>query len=116
MTRMADLVVPELGESITEAIVAKWLKRAGDTVENGEMVAELETSQPNSRDFAGALNNLAQLYGDVGRDGEAEPIYTRAIAITPMTSPHPSPGWVSVNPRRLASFWVPLTWVMFPTA
>jgi tetratricopeptide (TPR) repeat protein len=45
------------------------------------MVAELETSQPNSRDYAGALNNLAQLYGEVGRDTEAEPIYKRAIAV-----------------------------------
>src|SRR5438132_320913 len=40
MPGMADLVVPELGESITEAVVAKWLKRAGDAVENGEAVAQ----------------------------------------------------------------------------
>jgi tetratricopeptide (TPR) repeat protein len=45
------------------------------------MVAELETSQPNSRDYAGALNNLAQLYGEVGRDTEAGAIYKRAIAV-----------------------------------
>lgn len=45
------------------------------------MVAELETSQPNGRDFAGALNNLAQLYGNIGRDAEAEPLYKRAIAV-----------------------------------
>src|SRR5579883_204984 len=45
------------------------------------MVSELESSQPNSRDYAGALNNLAQLYGEVGRDAEAEPIYQRAIAV-----------------------------------
>jgi CHAT domain-containing protein/Tfp pilus assembly protein PilF len=45
------------------------------------MVAELEKSQPNSRDYVGALNNLAQLYGEVGRNAEAEPIYKRAIAV-----------------------------------
>jgi len=45
------------------------------------MVAELEKSQPNSRDYAGALNNLAQLYGQMGRDAEAEPIHKRAIAV-----------------------------------
>ena len=44
------------------------------------MVANLEKS-PASRDFAGALNNLAQLYGDVGRDADAEPLYERALAI-----------------------------------
>src|SRR5258708_7102132 len=42
---MADLVVPQLGESITEAVIAKWLKRAGDAVADGETVAELETDK-----------------------------------------------------------------------
>jgi tetratricopeptide (TPR) repeat protein len=36
---------------------------------------------PFNSDVAGALNNLAQLYGDLGRDTEAEPLYRRAIAI-----------------------------------
>ena len=42
---MADLVVPQLGESISEAIVAKWLKQVGDAVADGEPVAELETDK-----------------------------------------------------------------------
>jgi CHAT domain-containing protein/Tfp pilus assembly protein PilF len=44
------------------------------------MVAQLEKGPPN-RDLAGAINNLAQVYGDMGRDGEAEPLYKRALAI-----------------------------------
>src|SRR5262249_56402072 len=44
------------------------------------MVAGLEKS-PASRNLAGALNNLAQLYGDVGRDADAEPLYKRALGI-----------------------------------
>jgi len=44
------------------------------------MLANQEKRSP-SRDLAGALNNLAQLYGDVGRDADAEPMYKRAIAI-----------------------------------
>ena len=40
-----------------------------------------QEKNPASRDYAGALNNLAQLYGDVGRDAEAEPLLKRAIAI-----------------------------------
>ena len=42
---MADLVVPQLGESITEAVVAKWLKQVGDAVAVDEPVAELETDK-----------------------------------------------------------------------
>ena len=44
------------------------------------MLANLEKGPP-TRDLAGALNNLAQLYGDVGRDAEAEPMLKRALAI-----------------------------------
>src|ERR1700756_1417435 len=36
------------------------------------MLANLEKGPP-PRNLAGAMNNLAQLYGDVGRDSEAEP-------------------------------------------
>ena len=44
------------------------------------MVADLEKGPP-TMDLAGALNNLAQLYGEAGRDAEAEPMFRRAIAI-----------------------------------
>src|SRR5215468_8955215 len=42
---MADLVVPALGESITEAVVSTWLKQVGDAVAADEPVAELETDK-----------------------------------------------------------------------
>ncbi len=44
------------------------------------MLANMEKGPP-SKDLAGALNNLAQLYGEVGRDAEAEPMFKRALAI-----------------------------------
>ncbi len=41
------ILVPVLGESITEATVAKWLKNPGDTVEADEPIVELETDKVN---------------------------------------------------------------------
>ena len=41
------ILVPVLGESITEATVAKWLKNAGDSVEADEPIVELETDKVN---------------------------------------------------------------------
>ena len=41
------IVVPALGESITEATVAKWLKNAGDSVDADEPIVELETDKVN---------------------------------------------------------------------
>ena len=41
------ILVPVLGESITEATVAKWLKNTGDAVEADEPIVELETDKVN---------------------------------------------------------------------
>ena len=41
------IIVPVLGESITEATVSKWLKNEGDTVETDEPIVELETDKVN---------------------------------------------------------------------
>ena len=41
------ILVPELGESITEATVSKWLKSKGDEVTADEAVVELETDKVN---------------------------------------------------------------------
>ena len=42
-----NILVPVLGESITEATVAKWLKKEGETVEADEPIVELETDKVN---------------------------------------------------------------------
>ena len=41
------ILVPALGESITEATVSKWLKKVGDPVEADEAIVELETDKVN---------------------------------------------------------------------
>ena len=42
---MTDIVVPTLGESVTEATVATWFKKPGDSVNIDEMLCELETDK-----------------------------------------------------------------------
>ena len=44
---MAEIIVPELAESITEGTIAQWLKQPGETVEKGEFIVELETDKVN---------------------------------------------------------------------
>ncbi len=45
---MSDkILVPALGESITEATVAKWLKKEGEEVSTDEPLVELETDKVN---------------------------------------------------------------------
>ena len=76
------IVVPVLGESITEATVSKWLKNEGETVEADEPIVELETdkvnlevpspisgvlSEINSKD--GAVVEVGALLGSVSENG-----------------------------------------------
>jgi 2-oxoglutarate dehydrogenase E2 component (dihydrolipoamide succinyltransferase) len=42
-----NIVVPEMGESVVEATVVRWLKRQGEFVSPGEAVVELETEKAN---------------------------------------------------------------------
>ena len=63
---MADLVVPQLGESITEAVIARWLKEVGDAVAIDEPVAELETDKITVQLPSPVAGALADVKAQVG--------------------------------------------------
>ena len=70
---MANIVVPQLGESVVEARVARWLKKEGDHVETGEPVVELETDKIDvevGADHAGTLSSIKHGEGDDVKVGE----------------------------------------------
>ena len=55
------ILVPVLGESISEATVSKWLKTEGDLVEADEPIVELETDKVNLEvpsPISGTLTNI----------------------------------------------------------
>ena len=62
------ILVPVLGESITEATVSKWLKNEGDNVEADEPIVELETDKVNLEvpsPVSGVLKNINSKDGSV---------------------------------------------------
>ena len=66
------IVVPALGESITEATVAKWLKNTGDSIEADEPIVELETDKVNLEvpsPINGVLGKISASEGDVVQVG-----------------------------------------------
>ena len=61
------ILVPALGESITEATVSKWLKKVGDPVETDEAIVELETDKVNLEvpsPISGVLSEMNSKDGD----------------------------------------------------
>ena len=68
-----NIVVPEMGESIVDARVAKWLKNEGDAVAVGDALVELETDKVDvevSAPKAGVLARIAHGQGDDVTIGE----------------------------------------------
>ena len=64
---MADIRVPTLGESVTEATVGKWFKQPGDAVAVDEPLVELETDKVTLEvpaPAAGVLSDVAAKNGD----------------------------------------------------
>jgi 2-oxoglutarate dehydrogenase E2 component (dihydrolipoamide succinyltransferase) len=73
-----DVVMPKLGESITEATITKWFKKEGDTVEEDDALLEIATDKVDSEipsPVAGKITRILYKEGDIvpviSLDGEA---------------------------------------------
>jgi 2-oxoglutarate dehydrogenase E2 component (dihydrolipoamide succinyltransferase) len=70
---MSNIVVPQLGESVVEARVARWLKKEGDPVAVGEPVVELETEKIDlevGAEHGGVLASIKRQEGEDVKVGE----------------------------------------------
>ncbi len=57
----SNIVVPALGESVTEATVAKWMKQQGESIAADEALVELETDKVTLEVFAPAAGVLSEI-------------------------------------------------------
>lgn len=94
-----DIVVPSLGESVSEATIAKWFKKAGDAVAADEPLVELETDKVTlevNAPASGVLKDIKIPEGKTVEVGavlgsiEAGAAGAKSAAATP--SPQPSPA------------------------
>src|SRR6516225_7691081 len=70
---MTDIVTPTLGESVTEATVARWAKKPGDRVAKDEVLVELETDKVNlevAAEADGVLTDIAAEEGATVNPGQ----------------------------------------------
>ena len=99
---MTDIVVPTLGESVSEATVAKWLKKAGDSVRKDETLVELETDKVSVEVSAaeagvltdivaseGAVVGIGAVLGRLGAAGASSAPQASALPVAP-AAPTPS--------------------------
>ena len=79
----ANIVVPEVGESIVDARVAKWLRKEGETVAVGDPLVELETDKIDlevAAPQAGVLSRIDRKDGDDVKVGEVLGMIEDAVA------------------------------------
>lgn len=101
---MANIVVPELGESVVEARVARWLKKPGDRVAVGDALVELETEKIDlevNAEKAGVVASIAATEGTDVKIGELLGVIDEsaaAIAAAPAASPAPAAPAAAAKP------------------
>ena len=89
-----QIIVPSLGESVTEATVSKWLKRVGEKVDSDEPLVELETDKVNVEvpsPLAGTLSSIRVKEGDTVEVGALlGEVDEKKSSSIQKTKPHPT--------------------------
>jgi 2-oxoglutarate dehydrogenase E2 component (dihydrolipoamide succinyltransferase) len=123
---MADIMTPALGESVTEATVARWTKKAGDAVRKDEILVELETDKVSLEVAAPADGVLEFISAEEGATVEPGAVLGRlsegaagakpAPAAAPKAeapkkaepAPAPAPAATAPKPAAVAAAAAPL--------
>src|SRR5262245_37661451 len=118
-----DVVMPQMGESIAEGTVVRWIKKVGDAIERDEPLFEISTDKVDAEipaPAAGVLLSIAAEVGEtvpvgsvvamIGAAGEAADVppapggdphtATSTVAPEPVTAPAPAPAPPPAQVRR----------------
>jgi 2-oxoglutarate dehydrogenase E2 component (dihydrolipoamide succinyltransferase) len=101
-----EIRIPELGESIVEATIASWLKHEGDSVSQGEAVAELETDKVNlevTADQGGIIQKIMKQEGETVTVGEVIGMIDEGATKAQPTQPSAAPTDTKPAPQPTAA-------------
>jgi 2-oxoglutarate dehydrogenase E2 component (dihydrolipoamide succinyltransferase) len=87
----ADITVPTLGESVTTATIARWIKKAGESVAADEPVVELETDKVTVEVNAPEAGTISEIIADEGAEVEVGALLGRIGGEAAAAAPKPAP-------------------------
>src|SRR5687767_1234465 len=100
---MTDVIMPQMGESIAEGTITKWMKKVGDKVERDEPLFEISTDKVDAEIPAPAAGILKEIrvepgttvaintvVGIIGAEGDAAPAGAPAQAQPPAPAQQPA--------------------------
>ena len=116
-----EILMPALSPTMTEGKLAKWLKKEGDAVKSGDVIAEIETDKatmeveavdegiltrilvPEGTENVAVNSPIAEMDG--GAVGKAAPAPAPVAAAAPMAASGPSPVPPTSSPGPPATTW-----------
>src|SRR5579872_4857448 len=93
-----DIRVPALGESISEATVGKWFKKAGDPVSADEPLVELETDKVTLEVNAPESGVLSEIAAETGQTVAIGALLGHLAAGAAAAAPAPAPAAAAAKP------------------
>src|SRR6185503_21233629 len=97
---MAEIIMPKMGDAMTEGKVVKWYKQPGDAVKKGDAVAEIETDKVN-------LDLEAEADGTLGahaaKEGDMVPVGGVLARILAEGEKDEAPATKEEEPQRRAT-------------
>ena len=112
---MTDVVMPQMGESIVEGTLTKWLKKPGDKVERDEPLFEISTDKVDTEIPSPAAGTLGELLVQEGQTVQVNAIVARisegngAAAPPPPAPPAPSTEQPAAGKKFCSTCGKPLT-------
>jgi pyruvate dehydrogenase E2 component (dihydrolipoamide acetyltransferase) len=90
--------VPKLGNTVEECLVSRWVKRKGDAVSAGDVVAEIETDKATFEVTAPVSGTVIETYFE---EGALVPVFTKLFVIgEPGESVEPGPSGAGPRPAQ----------------
>jgi pyruvate dehydrogenase E2 component (dihydrolipoamide acetyltransferase) len=96
---MTDVIMPQMGESIAEGTVTKWLKKIGDSVKRDEPLFEISTDKVDAEIPAPIAGVLTEILIQPGTTVEVGTVVGRiGVAGTAVAAPAPAPAPAVATP------------------
>src|SRR3989442_12064803 len=97
-----DVLMPQMGESIAEGTLSKWLKKLGDEVKRDEPLFEISTDKVDAEIPAPSAGVLAEIKV---QEGQTVPVQTLVAVVETHTSPFPTPSPPRATPPGAPASW-----------
>lgn len=113
---MADVVMPQMGESIVEGTLTKWLKKVGDHVERDEPLFEISTDKVDTEIPSPVAGTLSEILVQEGATVAVNSVVARIGDGAAAPAPAPAPAQEAPKPEPVAAPAPPPAPVAAPVA